>query len=85
MISVGTTPGIGGERMKENDEEDEFMCHIFDIFKNFCKCYKVYPPSTKVQKRIYVDTSLSLNQFVSLVFIYILAAIFFTLSLKMAK
>jgi hypothetical protein len=31
MISVETIPGMGGERMKENDEESEFKRDIFDI------------------------------------------------------
>jgi hypothetical protein len=37
---VETIPGIGGQRIKENDGGDEFtMIHC----KNFCKCHNVPP------------------------------------------
>jgi hypothetical protein len=31
MISIETTPGIGGGRIKENDGGDEFKYDIFDL------------------------------------------------------
>jgi hypothetical protein len=48
---VETIPEIGGEMIKENDEEGEFKYDIFDInHKNFCKCHIIPPPSTTMKK-----------------------------------